>query len=114
MVSPALAAARTLEAEGLDVGVVDLRWLSPIDTDAIDDAVALANGRVLVVHEAVRTGGFGAEIGLSIHERLGSSLPLEVRRLATPDIRIPASPVLQAAVVPNAARIADAVRAMTR
>lgn len=110
MLQPALAAAEILAGAGVEASVLDLRWLSPIDDAAIGEAVRAAGGRVLIVHEAVRTGGFGAEIAQRIHERLGESLPLKVRRLATPDIRMPASPALQAALLPNAGRIAAAVR----
>lgn len=109
MVGPSVDAAEALAAEGIEASVLDLRWLSPIDDAAIAAAVEAAGGRVLVVHEAVRTGGFGAEICMRIHERGGAVKPV-IQRLATPDVRIPASPDLQAALLPNATSIADAVR----
>lgn len=111
MVNRAMEAAERL-APDISVSVLDLRWLSPLDETAIREAVASSGGRVLVVHEAVRTGGFGAEIAAMIHESCSSVLRAPVRRLATPDVRIPASPVLQAALIPDAAAIAAAVRSM--
>lgn len=111
MVNRAMEAAERL-APDISVSVLDLRWLSPLDDAATKEAVASSGGRVLVVHEAVRTGGFGAEIAACIHESCGSALRAPVRRLATPDVRIPASPVLQAALIPNAEAIAAAVRSM--
>ena len=110
MVPRAVEAAETLAAEGIEAGVLDLRWLSPIDDTAILDAVDAAGGRVLIVHEAVVTGGFAGEIAMRIRERRPQAA-LDIRRLATPDVRIPASPQLQAVLIPDAGAIADAVRA---
>lgn len=112
MLHQALAAADQLAAAGVRAAVLDLRWLSPLDEAALASAVKAAGGRALVVHEAVRNGGFGAEIVTRIHEALGDSMALKVRRLTTPDTRIPAAPHLQAALVPDAARIAAAARAL--
>lgn len=111
MVNQAMEAAERLTPD-ISVSVLDLRWLSPLDDAAIRQAVGNSGRRVLVVHEAVRTGGFGAEIAARIHESCGSSLRAPVRRLATPDVRIPASPVLQAALIPDAQAIAAAVRSI--
>ena len=111
MVNRALEAAERL-APDLCVSVLDLRWLSPLDETAIREAIANSGGRVLVVHEAVRTGGFGAEIAMRIHESCDGLLHVPVRQLATPDVRIPASPILQAALIPDASAIAAAVRSM--
>ena len=111
MVNKAMEAAERL-GPGISAAVLDLRWLSPLDEVAIGRAVANSGGRVLVVHEAVLTGGFGAEIAARIHENCGGMLRAPVRRLATPDVRIPASPVLQAALIPDADAIEKAVRAM--
>lgn len=111
MVNRAIEASDALGPD-ISVSVLDLRWLSPLDDAAIQQAVASSGGRVLVVHEAVRTGGFGAEIMARIQECCGSSLRAPVRRLATPDVRIPASPALQAALIPDSIAIAAAVRSM--
>lgn len=112
MLHPVLAAAAALAGAGIEIAVLDLRWLNPLDETAIGTALAAAGGRVLVVHEAVRTGGFAAEVAMRIQEAFGATLTTPVRRLTTPDIRIPASPVLQAAALPDAERIAAHVRAL--
>lgn len=108
MVNIALEAAALLAADGIEAAVLDLRWLAPLDTAAIDAAVAGCGGRVLVVHEANRTGGFGAEIAAGIAERGFSRLAGPVARLATPDTRIPASPLLQQQLIPGVAAIRQA------
>ena len=112
MVSISLQAALALETSGLDIGVLDLRWLSPLDDTAIRQTVLEAQGRVVVVHEANLTGGFGAEIVARIHEMLAEELPLTIKRVATPNTRMPAAPVLSSALLPNVDRIAAAVRAV--
>ncbi|GAA4356890.1 alpha-ketoacid dehydrogenase subunit alpha/beta [Variovorax defluvii] len=110
MLHQALAAASTLSDEGVSVSVLDLRWLAPLDEEAIVDVVRKAAGRVLIVHEAVRSGGFGAEIVTRLGELLGANQPLHVKRLTTPDVRMPAAPHLQAVLTPNADGIALACR----
>jgi pyruvate/2-oxoglutarate/acetoin dehydrogenase E1 component len=65
---------------------------------------------VVVAHEAVRSGGFGAEIMARLREAAAPDMRLDVRRVTTPDVRIPAAPVSQRALVPDAAAIARAVR----
>lgn len=110
MVAPALEAASALATDGVEVGVLDLRWLAPLDTAAIAAAVRACHGRVIVVHEANRTGGFGAEIAAGIAEDLLYELDAPVMRLATPDVRMPASPELQAALIPSARTIVTSIR----
>lgn len=107
-----LAAADELGQEGIAAGVLDLRWLRPLDADAIAEAVQRGNGRVLVVHEAHVSGGFGAEVAARIGERHFGQLAAPVSRLGTPATRIPSAPVLQAAVLPDRARVVDAARAL--
>ena len=112
MLAPAMEAARALkQKDGLCVTVLDLVWLSPVDDAAIIEAVNATIGPIVIAHEANRTGGFGAEIAARIQE-LGVSRP--VLRVATPDTRIPASPVLQKALIPNADTIASAMRVRVR
>ncbi len=105
---PSLEAANSIG----DVSVLDIRWLSPLDEDALREVVLDAQGRVVVAHEANRTGGFGAEIVARLHEMLGERLPLKIKRVASPDIRMPAAPVLSQRLLPNAETIASAVRAI--
>ena len=109
MLGPSLEAAESLKQESIDVAVLDLRWLSPLDEEALLKAVKNAGHRAVVAHEANVTGGFGAEIVARIHEAFGG-IPLQIARVGAPNVRIPASPVLMRALIPNAAQIASAVR----
>jgi 2-oxoisovalerate dehydrogenase E1 component len=106
----ALEAARQLAEGGVDVGVLDLRWLCPLDNDGLQAAVRSASGKVIVLHEANRTGGFGAEIVARLHESLANEIALKIVRVATPDMRIPASPILQRTLLPTAAKVIDEIR----
>jgi 2-oxoisovalerate dehydrogenase E1 component len=110
MLHRVLDAADALEAEGISATVLDLRWLNPLDELSIAEAVRSSAGRILVVHEANRTGGFGAEIVARIQDEHFSLLSGPVRRLATPDSRLPAAGPLQAALVPTTEAITDAAR----
>jgi 2-oxoisovalerate dehydrogenase E1 component len=111
MVLEAMQVADRLAATGIDAAVLDLRWLAPLDEAAILALAARCNGRVLIVHEANRTGGVGAEIAARIMEHRPNAI---VRRLATPDVRIPAAPILQAALLPKADAIVAAVLAIMK
>lgn len=108
-VAPCLEAAQLLAEEGVDAAVLDLRWIVPLDEAALREAVRQADGRVLIVHEAVRTAGFGAELMARLHE-LAPTPTLRVERLTTPDVRVPASPTLQAALVPGVSTVVQRVR----
>ena len=113
MVSAALDAAGTLAEEGVDVEVVDLRWLNPLDFDTVAASVA-RTGRLVVAHEANLTGGFGAEIAARAAAECFADLRAPIARVATPDVPMPAAPALQAVVVPEAATVAEAVRRTVR
>jgi 2-oxoisovalerate dehydrogenase E1 component len=113
MVGPSLEAAQHLATLGCEAAVLDLRWLSPLDENALLDTVRAASGNVLVVHEAVKTGGFGAEIVARLSEALDGEMKLSIRRVTSPDTRMPAAPSLQGAVIPNAKIIVDAAVALT-
>ena len=108
MVHRAERAAAELAREHLRASVLDLRWLNPLDMDAILRAVTACGGRALIVHEANQTGGFGAEIVARLLEH-GFT---QIRRLGARDCRIPASPVLQAEIIPTEQTIEDAVRGL--
>ena len=110
MLSVALEAAAKLSDEDLDIGVLDLRWLCPLDSKGLRAAVKSAGGRVLVLHEANQTGGFGAEIVARLHELFDGDLPINAVRLATPDVRMPAAPILQRALLPNVDKVVTEVR----
>ena len=109
LVGEALAAADEVAAEGVEAEVVDLRWLSPLDFETIAASVA-KTGRLVVAHEANLTGGFGAEIAARVAAECFWDLDAPIERVALPDLRMPASPLLHAAVFPDAGKIAAAIR----
>ena len=104
-----LQAAETLAGEGITSEVIDLRSLKPLDEAAIL-ATARKTGRVVVVHEANRLCGVGAEIAALIAEEAFAALKAPVVRLGGPDVPIPASFPLEQASVPQAEAIAAAAR----
>jgi len=106
-------AAEGLAADGIAATVLDLRWLSPLDDDAIARAVR-RTGRVVVAHEANITGGFGAEVAARIGETQFDALDAPVMRVGTPDVRIPPAPGLQAALLPSVEGIAKAAAELAR
>lgn len=110
MVERALAAAETLARDGIEAEVIDPRTLRPLDMDTICASVR-RTGRCVVVHEACRTGGLGAEISASIAEAAFDWLDSPVARVAAPDIPMPYNDRLERAMMPSSAAIADAVRA---
>lgn len=105
MLPIALEAVAKLTEDGFDVGVLDLRWLCPLDSEGLRAAVEGAGGRVLVLHEANQTGGFGAEIIARLHELFENDIPINAVRLATPDVRMPAAPILQRALLPTVDKV---------
>jgi 2-oxoisovalerate dehydrogenase E1 component beta subunit len=111
MVWTALDAARILESEGIDAEVVDLRTLFPLDEEAILQSVARTN-RAIVLHEATRTGGIGAEIAAVIAERAFEYLDAPLVRVTAPDTPVPFSPPLEDFFLPNAEKVSRAARAL--
>ncbi|GAB3157457.1 alpha-ketoacid dehydrogenase subunit beta [Micromonospora sonneratiae] len=109
MVSAALDAAGQLAADGIEVEVVDLRWINPLDFDTVAASIG-RTGRLVVAHEANVTGGFGAEIAARAAAECFAHLRAPVARIGTPDVPMPAAPELQKAVVPEAAAVVEAVR----
>jgi len=112
-VHEALAAADAAGDDGIDVEVVDLRSLKPLDLEAIADTVA-RTGKLLIVHSANRMLGVGAEIAAFVAEELFDDLDAPLRRLGALDTPIPFSPPLEAAHRPGAESIAAAVRTLAR
>jgi pyruvate dehydrogenase E1 component beta subunit len=108
MVGESLLAAHRLAKDGIEVEVVDLRTLSPLDEKTIIDS-AKRTGKVVVVEEGVRTCG-AAEIGFRIFEQIYDYLDAPILRVTAPDIPVPCSPVLERAALPDAAKIEAAVR----
>lgn len=109
-----MTAAGIAATEGIEVGVLDLRWLSPLDEESLLNSVTAWGGRVLIVHEANVTGGFGAEVAARIVERKFFELDAPVRRLGCPDVRMPAGPALQEAIVPTAEKVAKELRILVK
>ena len=114
MVSRALEAAARLAAEGIELEIVDPRTLSPLDDQPIIDSV-VKTGKALVVHEAVRSGGFGGEIVARITESEAFDyLDAPVRRLAGLDIPIPYNRVLEQHAVPQVENIVEEARKLVQ
>ncbi|MFN8178468.1 MAG: alpha-ketoacid dehydrogenase subunit beta [bacterium] len=105
----ALEAVETLEREGLSVEVVDLRTLLPLDRDALH-ATAKKTGRVIVYHEAQRTGGIGGEISAILAEECFEWLDAPILRVTAPDSPVPYSPPLEAAFLPGTEALLTAAR----
>jgi pyruvate dehydrogenase E1 component beta subunit len=103
-----LDAAQRLADEGVDVEVIDVRSLAPIDYRIIGDS-AKKTGRVVIVEEGPKTGGVGAEIAAGIQEGFGQYLKSPVIRIASPDVPVPFSPILETAYRPSVSRIIQAV-----
>ena len=110
MVQESILAAEKLAAEGIEAEVLDLRTLSPLDTDTIIREAGRI-GRVVIVHESVQFAGFGGEISSLIMESEAFyQLKAPVQRLGGLYCPIPSSPVLEKAVFPDAERIEQTIR----
>lgn len=109
-VNRALEAAEKLAVEGISVEVIDPRTLVPLDKDTLIQSV-VKTGRAVVVHEAHRTGGWGAEIASMITEEAFKYLDAPVGRLGAKACPLPFNPTLEAAVVPSVEEIIKAVKA---
>jgi len=105
MVQSALHAAEQLDKTGVSAEVIDLRTIAPWDREAVINSVH-KTGRALVVHEAVRNFGVGAEIAATISEELFRHLKAPVRRLGAPHAPVPFSKCLEDAYVVSAEVIA--------
>jgi pyruvate dehydrogenase E1 component beta subunit len=108
-VRDALAAAGAVADEGIDVEVVDLRTLVPLDMATVLDSVARTR-RAVVAHHATRFAGFGAEVASTIAEELFGQLDAPVRRVGAAFAPIGSAAVLEAAVMPSSGSIAAAIR----
>jgi acetoin:2,6-dichlorophenolindophenol oxidoreductase subunit beta len=108
MVHQSLAAAEMLEKEGVDAEVVDLRTLVPLDIDTVVASVSKTH-KLVIVHEAARTGGFGGEVAARVADEGFDLLDAPIRRVTAPDSPVPFSPTLEKAWLPDAAKIKAAV-----
>jgi 2-oxoisovalerate dehydrogenase E1 component beta subunit len=105
----ALDAAEELEKEGLDVEVIDLRTLAPMDREAIL-TTAKKTSKILILHEASRTGGIGGEIAATIAEEAFEWLDAPVVRVAATDTPVPYSPPLEEYHLPQVKDVLEAAR----
>ena len=110
MVHQCLKAAQILaEEDDLQVEVIDLRSLTPLDREAILESVKRTN-KVLIVHEDTLTGGIGAELSAILAEELFEYLDGPITRVAAPDTAVPYAPPLETAFLPNTEKILAAAR----
>ena len=110
MVQTCLRAAETLAGEGISVEVISLRTLLPMDKNTVLESVKKTK-HLVIVHEAVKTGGLGGEIAASVAESDAFYyLDAPIRRLAAEDVPVPFSAVLEKGVLPDEEKIAAAVR----
>ncbi|MEA2236096.1 MAG: hypothetical protein QOC81_820 [Thermoanaerobaculia bacterium] len=106
-------AAADLANDGVSVEVIDLRSIIPFDEEAILTSVAKTN-RVIILHEAPLTGGAGAEFAARIAEKAFDYLDAPIKRVAALDVPTPYSPPLEAAALPDKARVLAAARELLR
>ncbi|MFQ5911702.1 MAG: alpha-ketoacid dehydrogenase subunit beta [Nitrospinota bacterium] len=112
MVLDSVRAAEEVERDGIDVEVVDLRSILPFDRETFIGSVK-KTGRAVIVHEDHKTGGVGAEWSALLVEEAFESLDAPVRRVAALDTPVPYSPPLEENFLPNAEKIAEALREVT-
>jgi pyruvate dehydrogenase E1 component beta subunit len=109
MLGVAMKAAEKLSQENIETEIVDLRTLTPLDKDTILASVK-KTGRLIVLHEATRTGGFGGEIAAVVMEDGVKYLKAPLRRVTGPDIPVPASPPLEKFFIPDEDNLIQAAR----
>ncbi|MCS6816767.1 MAG: alpha-ketoacid dehydrogenase subunit beta [Blastocatellia bacterium] len=109
MLHKSLEAAELVAQEGIEVEVVDLRTLLPLDDETILSSVA-KTGRAVIVHEDTRTGGIAGELAMRINERIFEYLEAPVVRVTAPDTPIPFSPPLEEFFLPQVEEIVQAIR----
>ena len=93
-------AAAALAEDGIEAEVIDLLTLNPLDIGTVAES-AKRTGRVIIVEEGPKTGGFAAEIAAQVFERVSDYLEKPIRRLASPDFPIPSAKNLEAACIPT-------------
>jgi pyruvate dehydrogenase E1 component beta subunit len=113
MLHYSLQAAERLAAENISAEVIDVRSLSPLDLETIGASVR-KTGRVVIVEEGPKTGSVSAEIAASVMEECGEYLRCPIRRVASADVPVPFTPVLENAYRPDVPRIVEAARAVMR
>ena len=113
MVHTSLEAAGVLAGEGIEAEVIDLRTLMPLDKDAILDSVKKTN-KLMVVHEATRTGGLAGEIAAVVCENAFEDLDGPILRVTSLDTPVPYAPTLEEQFLPNVEKIAHTARQLAK
>jgi len=113
MMHNSLEAAEALAKEGIEIEVIDLRTLLPLDEETILKSVKKTN-RVLVVHEDTKTGGIAGEIAAILCEKAFGDLDGPVFRVTALDTPVPYSPPLEAHFLPNTDKIMHAARELAK
>lgn len=113
MVQASLSAAEKLSGDGVEVEVIDLRTLLPLDMELVLSSVK-KTGRLLVVHEDTKTGGIGGEIAAVIAEEAFEYLDAPIKRVASLDRPVPYSPPLEDFFMPNPDKIAQALTELAK
>ncbi|MDI3480539.1 MAG: acetoin:2,6-dichlorophenolindophenol oxidoreductase subunit beta [Tepidanaerobacteraceae bacterium] len=111
MVHKCLAAAESLAQEGINAEVIDIRSLVPLDKECILNSLG-KTGRLVIVHEAVETSGYGAEIAAMVADQGFDLLDAPIKRVAAPFTPVPFSPVLEKEWVVSEEKIIDAVKSL--
>jgi pyruvate/2-oxoglutarate/acetoin dehydrogenase E1 component len=104
LVGEAMTAAERLAADGIEAEVIDPRTLAPLDLETIADSVR-RTGRAVVAHEAVRTGGFGAELAAELQASAFDYLDAPIQRVGAPFMPVPLSPALEDGYRPQSDQI---------
>jgi pyruvate/2-oxoglutarate/acetoin dehydrogenase E1 component len=113
MVTKSLEAAEALAKEGMNVEVIDLRTLVPMDAQTIIASVK-KTGRLLIVDEGHLSFGAGAEIGMRVMEDVFYDLDFPMMRLGTADVPIPFSPALEFPIIPDVKKIYEKAKSMAK
>lgn len=111
MVHQALAAAEALAQEGISAEVIDPRTLAPFDKDSVLQSLE-KTGKLVIVHEAVKTGGLGGEIAALVADEGFDLLDAPIKRVTAPDCPVPFSSHLEAHYLPSQDKIVKAVKEM--
>lgn len=113
MVQVAQDAAERLAQEGIDVEIIDLRTLVPLDEELVIESVKRTS-KVLLLHEDTRTGGLAGELAARISENIFEYLDAPIVRVTAPDTPVPYSPPLEEAFLPNADKVIQKARWLHR
>lgn len=113
MVHRSIAAAKTLAEEGIEAELIDVRTLVPFDWQTVFDSVS-KTGKLVIVHEATLTGGWGAEVAARVADSCIGYLQAPIRRVTAPDTPVPFAPVMEQFYVPSVERIVGTVREICR